>query len=72
MKEKEEEIKNLEKVLNNNEEIPITVLEKEHTALTERAKELEIRVDGLKKRNETTIVSISSIFSISSYSNIIY
>lgn len=72
MKEKEEEIKNLEEVLNNNEEIPITVLEKEHTALTERAKELEIRVDGLKKRNETTIVSISSIFSISSYSNIIY
>lgn len=62
MKEKEEEIKHLEEVLNNNEEIPIPVLEKEHTALTERVKELEIKVDGLKKRNETTIVSISSIF----------
>ncbi|XP_070491038.1 uncharacterized protein [Chironomus tepperi] len=56
VKEKEEEIKNLEEVLNNNnEEIPIPVLEKEHTALTERTKELEIKVDALKNRNETTI-----------------
>jgi len=52
VKEKEEEIKNLEEVLNsnNNEEIPIAVLEKEHTALSERAKELEIKVDALKKK----------------------
>lgn len=60
MKEKEEEIKNLEEVLNvnNNEEIPIAVLEKEHTALSERAKELEIKVNALKKK-QTPIVSIS-------------
>ena len=68
MLEKEEEIKKLREVLNNNnEEIPIPVLEKEHTALTERNKELEIKVDALKKRNETTVVSISIFLKLSSY-----
>ncbi|KAL7016382.1 hypothetical protein ACKWTF_010013 [Chironomus riparius] len=65
VKEKEEEIKNLREVLNNNnEEIPMPVLEKEHTALAERNKELEIKVDALKKRNETTVVSISMFLNI--------
>lgn len=65
MKEKENEINQLENVLsNNNQEIAVPVLENEYITLKERVDELEIKVDALKKRNETTVSICFYIISI--------